>query len=38
MGTIIDAMWDDSPIKVSTEVYFIWSIAERCAVRIRVIL
>ena len=24
---IIDAMWDDSPIDVSTEVNFIWSIA-----------
>lgn len=25
----IDAMWDDSPIDVSTEVNFIWSIANR---------
>ena len=25
--TMIDAMWDDSPIDVSTEVNFIWSIA-----------
>lgn len=24
---IIDAMWDDSPIDVSTEVNFIWSIS-----------
>ena len=24
---IIDAMWEDSPIDVSTEVNFIWSIA-----------
>ncbi len=24
--TVIDAMWDDSPIDVSTEVNFIWSI------------
>lgn len=23
---IIDAMWDDSPVDVSTEVNFIWSI------------
>lgn len=23
----IDAMWDDSPVDVSTEVNFIWSIA-----------
>lgn len=27
--TIIDAMWDDSPIDVSTEVNFIWSIANK---------
>ena len=26
---IIDAMWDDSPIDVSTEVNFIWSIANK---------
>lgn len=26
---IIDAMWDDSPIDVSTEVSFIWSIANK---------
>ena len=26
---IIDAMWDDSPIDVSTEVTFIWSIANK---------
>lgn len=25
----IDAMWDDSPIDVSTEVNFIWSIANK---------
>ena len=24
---IIDAMWDDTPVDVSTEVGFIWSIA-----------
>ena len=24
---MIDAMWDDSPIDVSAEVNFIWSIA-----------
>ena len=24
---IIDAMWDDSPVDVSTEENFIWSIA-----------
>lgn len=23
----IDAMWDDSPVDVTTEVNFIWSIA-----------
>ncbi len=28
-STIIDAMWDDSPIDVSTEVNFIWSIANK---------
>lgn len=28
-NTIIDAMWDDSPIDVSTEVNFIWSIANK---------
>lgn len=27
--TAIDAMWDDSPIDVSTEVNFIWSIANK---------
>ena len=27
--TVIDAMWDDSPIDVSTEVNFIWSIANK---------
>ena len=26
---IVDAMWDDSPIDVSTEVNFIWSIANK---------
>ena len=26
---IIDAMWDDSPVDVSTEVNFIWSIANK---------
>ena len=26
---IMDAMWDDSPIDVSTEVNFIWSIANK---------
>ena len=26
---MIDAMWDDSPIDVSTEVNFIWSIANK---------
>ena len=25
----IDAMWDDSPVNVSTEVNFIWSIANK---------
>lgn len=25
----IDAMWDDSPIDVSSEVNFIWSIANK---------
>ena len=25
----MDAMWDDSPIDVSTEVNFIWSIANK---------
>ena len=25
----IDAMWDDSPVDVSTEVNFIWSIANK---------
>lgn len=34
---IIDAMWDDSPIDVSTEVNFIWSIANNCVVHTRVI-
>jgi len=28
-NTVIDAMWDDSPIDVSTEVNFIWSIANK---------
>ncbi len=27
--TVIDAMWDDSPIDVTTEVNFIWSIANK---------
>ena len=27
--TVIDAMWDDSPVDVSTEVNFIWSIANK---------
>lgn len=27
--TVIDAMWDDSPIDVSAEVNFIWSIANK---------
>ena len=27
--TVLDAMWDDSPIDVSTEVNFIWSIANK---------
>ena len=27
--TIIDAMWDDSPVDVTTEVNFIWSIANK---------
>lgn len=26
---VIDAMWDDSPIDVSAEVNFIWSIANK---------
>lgn len=26
---MIDAMWDDSPVDVSTEVNFIWSIANK---------
>ena len=26
---VIDAMWDDSPVDVSTEVNFIWSIANK---------
>ena len=26
---IIDTMWDDSPVDVSTEVNFIWSIANK---------
>lgn len=25
----LDAMWDDSPVVVSTEVNFIWSIANK---------
>lgn len=28
---VIDAMWDDSPVDVSTEVNFIWSIANKLA-------
>lgn len=28
-GKVIDAMWDDSPVNVSTEVNFIWSIANK---------
>lgn len=28
-NTVIDVMWDDSPIDVSTEVNFIWSIANK---------
>lgn len=28
-NTVIDAMWDDSPVDVSTEVNFIWSIANK---------
>ena len=27
--TVIDAMWDDAPIDVSSEVNFIWSIANK---------
>ena len=27
--TIIDAMWDDSPVDVTTEVNFVWSIANK---------
>ena len=27
--TIIDAMWDDSPVDATTEVNFIWSIANK---------
>lgn len=26
---VIDAMWDDSPVDVTTEVNFIWSIANK---------
>ena len=26
---VIDAMWDDNPVDVSTEVGFIWSIANK---------
>ena len=29
MANIIDPMWDDNPIDVSTEVNFIWSIANK---------
>lgn len=29
MAQVIDPMWDDNPIDVSTEVNFIWSIANR---------
>jgi type I restriction enzyme M protein len=28
MAQKIDAMWDDSPVDVTTEVNFIWSIAD----------
>ncbi len=28
-NTVIDTMWDDSPVDVSTEVNFIWSIANK---------
>jgi type I restriction enzyme M protein len=28
-NTVIDAMWDDSPVDVSAEVNFIWSIANK---------
>lgn len=28
-NTVVDAMWDDSPVDVSTEVNFIWSIANK---------
>ena len=28
-NTVIDAMWDDSPVDVATEVNFIWSIANK---------
>ena len=31
---IIDAMWDDSPVDVSTEVNFIWSIANLSLIHI----
>ena len=33
----IDAMWDDSPIDVSTEVNFIWSVQISCVVYARMI-
>ena len=29
MGKINDLMWDDSPVDVSSEVNFIWSIANK---------
>ena len=32
---IIDAMWDDSPVDVSTDVNFIWSIAYKLGGRSR---
>lgn len=31
---VVDVMWDDSPVDVSAEVNFIWSIANKCADRI----
>ena len=36
-NTIIDAMWDDSPIEVSTEVNAIWSIANKLRGHIKTI-
>lgn len=29
MANVIDPMWDDKPIDVSSEVNFIWAIANR---------